>query len=280
MQNEETERLIKRAEEYKKKGMYSEAITELQKLISIHPDSLPAHRCLAETYCRQREIDRAVTEYQNILNLDPNDRESQTMLASLQSLKEQERTAQTGNEGVPVEQTGEQGVTPDIRALEEEEHNTDRRENIPVYEIQNDMDGSDIGIEIPGKLDPVKEGTPSKELEEYRKIVEEHAQDSPLQEDMQKPGKKPGSHDSYNTQGDTDAADKGSAHQHQHGSPEDDRIVISMPTQTMADICVSQELYEKAMDIYNEMLAADPENKTLLQRREELKMLIRIKNKK
>jgi pentatricopeptide repeat protein len=48
----------------------------------------------------------------------------------------------------------------------------------------------------------------------------------------------------------------------------------------MADIYVSQDLYEKAMDIYNEMLAADPENKKLLQRREELKMLMKIKNKK
>lgn len=278
MQNEKTEKLINRAEEYKSKGMYSEAITELQKLISIYPDSLPAHRCLAEVYCRQRKIDRAVTEYQSILNLDPNDRESQKMLASLQSLKEQQGTAQHEDEGVSFGQTGEQGGNPDIQKQGSEEHHTDMRENVPVYEIQNDMDSSDIGIEIPGKLVPVKEGTPSKELEEYRRIVEEHAQESPAQKDRHKSGEEPDNNQSHSTQRDTSR--EVPAHQQQEGSPEDDRIVVSMPTQTMADIYVSQELYEKAMDIYNEMLASDPENRTLLQRREELKMLIKIKNKK
>lgn len=279
MQNEE-KKIIERAEGYKKKNMYSQAIIELQKLISIHPDSLRAHKCLAEIYCRQREIDRAVTEYQNILNLDPDDRESQTMLVFLQFLKEQKGTARAGNQGVSVGRTGGQDVAPDIQAQGEEEHSTDRRENIPVYEIQNDTDSSDIGGEIPRKLVPVKEGTPSKELEEYRKIVEEHAQDSPLQEDTQKPGKQTGAHEPYNRRGDTDADHGVPAHQQQKGSPDNDRIVISMPTQTMADIYVSQDLYEKAMDIYNEMLASDPENKTLLQRREELKMLMKIKDKK
>jgi pentatricopeptide repeat protein len=279
MQNGETEGLIKRAEEYKKKGMYSEAITELQKAIGLLPDNLPAHRCLAEVYCRQKEIARAVKEYQNILNLDPHDKDSRRMLVSLQSLKKQQITAQTGGEGIPVGQKEEQQSAPDIHAQGEEEHGPDKRENIPVYEI-DDVDSSDIGLEIPGKLVPAKEETPGKELKEYRKIVDEHAQEPPLQEDTQNPGKEPGSQESYNTQSDTDGAGEEPSRQEQHGSPGDDRIVISMPTQTMADIYVSQDLYEKAMDIYNEMLAADPENKKLLQRREELKMLMKIKNKK
>jgi pentatricopeptide repeat protein len=280
MQNGETEGLIKRAEEYKKNGMYSEAITELKKAIGLLPDNLTAHRCLAELYCRQKEIDRAVTEYQNILNLDPHDKESRRMLVSLQSLKKQQITAQAGSEGIPVRQIQEQQATPDINAQGKEEHSPVKRENIPVYEIEDDLDISDIGLEIPGKLVPAKEETPSKELEEYRRIVNEHAQETPLQENTQNHCKEPGSQGPYNTQGDTDEAGEDSSRREQHGSPGDDRIVISMPTQTMADIYVSQDLYEKAMDIYNEMLAADPENKKLLQRREELKMLMKIKNKK
>jgi pentatricopeptide repeat protein len=69
-------------------------------------------------------------------------------------------------------------------------------------------------------------------------------------------------------------------HDSQRAGQDVDKIVISMPTKTMADILVSQGCYEKAMDVYNEMLAADPENKKLIQRREELKMLIKIMEKK
>lgn len=57
------------------------------------------------------------------------------------------------------------------------------------------------------------------------------------------------------------------------------RITIAMQTSTMADLLVNQGLYDKAMHIYNEMLSSDPENRTLIRRRRELEMLMKIKGR-
>jgi pentatricopeptide repeat protein len=62
-------------------------------------------------------------------------------------------------------------------------------------------------------------------------------------------------------------------------SASEGRITIAMSTRTMADLLVNQGLYDKAMHIYNEMLSSDPENRTLIQRRRELEMLMKIKGR-
>jgi pentatricopeptide repeat protein len=219
MTNEETEGL-KRAEEYSSKGRFSEAISELEGVLRLNDKNMMAHKMLAETCCRNKDIDRAVEEYDDV------------------------KEADTGGEN-----------------------------DVPVYEINGNINASELGIERPQRLVPVKEGPASREVEEFRKIMKEFSRDglketfkdrpTPAMEEKLEPKEKyMGGHDS------------------QRAGQDVDKIVISMPTKTMADILVSQGCYEKAMDVYNEMLAADPENKKLIQRREELKMLIKIMEKK
>lgn len=59
-----------------------------------------------------------------------------------------------------------------------------------------------------------------------------------------------------------------------------DKISISMHTETMADIFIAQGLYDKAMNIYKERLASDPDNKRIIQKSEELQKLIEKEKKK
>ncbi|MEK6528729.1 MAG: hypothetical protein AABZ36_07615 [Nitrospirota bacterium] len=59
-----------------------------------------------------------------------------------------------------------------------------------------------------------------------------------------------------------------------------DKISISMRTETMADIFIAQGLYDKAMNIYKEILASDSDNKRIIQKSEELKNLIEKEKKK
>ena len=51
---------------------------------------------------------------------------------------------------------------------------------------------------------------------------------------------------------------------------------VILPTETMADICITQGLYHEAMRIYESILSKDPDNKRFLQRRSELKTLISL----
>jgi pentatricopeptide repeat protein len=247
MTNEETEGL-KRAEEYSSKGRFSEAISELEGVLRLNDKNMMAHKMLAETCCRNKDIDRAVEEYEAILRLNPEDRASRTMRDFLTSYREHQD-------------------------IDVKEADTGGENDVPVYEINGNINASELGIERPQRLVPVKEGPASREVEEFRKIMKEFSRDglketfkdrpTPAMEEKLEPKEKyMGGHDS------------------QRAGQDVDKIVISMPTKTMADILVSQGCYEKAMDVYNEMLAADPENKKLIQRREELKMLIKIMEKK
>jgi pentatricopeptide repeat protein len=206
---------------------------------------------------------------------------------------------------VPPEEAATPRATEDIQT--EEEPATDHEfsieagksdDSVPVYEIPEKNDDSELDVELPQTIIPVSEGPVNRELQEFRKIMDTQSQTKPLEKEEQKDDNADGildnsaSADESATTGKPEDAPKdvdGSATDHdssfEAGKPagdeeRDEKIVISMPTNTMADIFIGQGHYNKAMDIYNEMLSSDPDNKKIAQRREELKMLIRISDKK
>ena len=207
---------------YIDKGMLAEAREEFEKVVKLTPDNLLAHKRLAEIYKKQGEDDRAVEQCVIVLGLNPDDEEAQKALQELR---------------------------PEMSDTAPEEGEA---EKTPVYEINEEVDGADLGVEIPEKLLPAGEPV-SPELEEYRKTVEKHIEGSAAKEPQEE----------------QDA-----------GRGEDDTIVISMPTATMADIFISQDLYDKAMNIYKEILSSDPGNEQIMQRHKELQMLIKIKEER
>jgi tetratricopeptide (TPR) repeat protein len=179
----------------------------------------------------------------------------------------------------------------------------------PVYEIPEENNDSELDVELPQTIIPVPEGPVNSELQEFRKIMATESREKPLEEEEQKDDNADGilddsaSADKSATAdlpaeaGESVPMDKSATADKpaQAGEPEDTpkdvdgpepdeerdkKIVISMPTNTMADIFISQGHYNKAMDIYNEILSSDPDNKKIAQRREELKMLIKISDKK
>lgn len=242
---------------YLHKGMLLEARGEFEKVINIIPDNLLAHKRLADIYYKQGEIDRAVEEYQITLNLNPNDEESKAMMLELKPLEEEA-------EPVPSGQTNDSQDSADMPERVSADNHSERTKEIPVYEISEEVSSAELGIEIPEKLTPVSEEPVSKELEEFRKITGAQPEESSTTETMQEQ---------------PDVLPPAEETQENHRDKED-KIVISMPTKTIADIFITQGLYDKAMDTYNEILSSDPENKRIIQRSEELKMFIKLKDKK
>lgn len=249
---------------YLHKGMLSEAQDEFEKVIKLIPNNLLAHRRLADIYYKQEKIDRALAEYQNILNLTPNDEEAKAMILELKPPEERV-------EPMPTGQATDSKDLSDIPEQYSSEKHSEKTKETPVYEISEEVNSAELEIEIPEKLTPVPEEPVSKELQEFRKIMG-------VQPD------KPSTRESVQEQ--SDLLSPAEEIQENHHDKVDttrsqkDKITISMPTETLADIFITQELYDKAMNIYKEILSSDPENKRIIQRCEELKMLIKLKDKK
>ncbi len=97
----------------------------------------------------------------------------------------------------------------------------------------------------------------SQELKEFRRIKEQHSGEGTSEEKPQKQDEK----------------------KVKPVQAAEDRISISMPTETMADIYIGQGLYDKAMDVYKEILSSDPENKQIIRKCGELRMLMESKGR-
>ncbi|MBI5025747.1 MAG: tetratricopeptide repeat protein [Nitrospirae bacterium] len=216
---------------YIHKGMTQEAMEEFEKVVKAVPDNLFAHKRLAEIYHSLGERQKAQNECKIILDLNPGDEEVKTLL---EGLKEEvgEEKAEKAVEPVLSEVSGEEThAVPSEESAEEKEG--------AVYEIYEEVSGSELGIEVPEKLTPVNEEPESEELREFKEALRLKS-------------------------GETIASEEGK-------KPE-----VSISTETMADIFISQGLYDRAMGIYRELLSADPQNSKIIQRREELKMLINL----
>jgi len=69
---------------YIERGMLNEARAEFEKVISAIPDNLYAHKKLAEIYRELGEKDKAIQEFRRVLKLNPMDDLASTSLAELQ----------------------------------------------------------------------------------------------------------------------------------------------------------------------------------------------------
>lgn len=173
---------------YLQKDMLSEAQEEFEKAADLAPDNLLAHKKLADIYYERGETEKALKEYQSIIKLNPVDEEAKVMKLSLENriqetLAHEEKVVESTlrDEAVISSNSGEFQdalVTEQpVPALQGgEDIGTVKIKDIPVYEIDEEVNGAELGIKIPEKLKPVDEGYVTRELEEFRKIVERHSE--------------------------------------------------------------------------------------------------------
>ena len=282
---------------YLQKNMLLEAQGEFEKAVGLAPDNILAHKKLADIYYERGETEKALKEYQSVVRLNPGDEEAKVIKLSLEKRIQETQAHEEKDEAVISSNPGEFQDTlvteqPVPASQGGEDIRTVKIKDIPVYEIDEEINGAELGIKIPEKLKPVDGGYVTRELEEFRKIVQKHSE-KPQAVDLP-----------AGRQGSTLQAEEAPEAQHKEEAdiqdllipegetPEDsgdaeipkkpggDKISISMRTETMADIFIAQGLYDKAMNIYKEILAADSDNKRIIQKSEELQILIENEKKK
>jgi len=264
---------------YLDRDMLPEARDEFEKVVILTPDNYLAHKKLADIYYQQGETDKAFEEYQAVLKIHPNDEEARALMSSLSPAKEGSDTAQSRpkpSEGLAADS----GDLTDRTEPDPAENYPDDTEKIPGYEIHDDVNGADLGIEFPEKLTPVTEGSENEELEHFRKIMEAEQEEPPVSGTVQEQPEEGILSDEPVSASEESPEQVKEAVQTPHDKPKSDKIVVSMRTETMADIFITQDQYDKAMNIYNEILASEPGNERIIQRREELKTFLKLKEEK
>jgi len=210
---------------YLDKGMLSEAGAEFVKVVSAIPDNLYAHKKLAEIYRDLGESDKATEEFRKVLTLNPTDEDAARSLAN------REEKFVVHEEATEI-----------VKAIMKEA----KPHEVPISEEKEDI--KELG-EVPLKAE---EGI-KETFEEQKGILEEEEFIS-----------EKGFEESEIALGDIEEV-------FEKGIFEESPISLSD-----ADSYISQAKYAEALNVYRRILSVEPDNVNVLQRIEELKALLNL----
>jgi tetratricopeptide (TPR) repeat protein len=278
---------------YIERGMLDKACSEFEKVIEAIPDNLYAHKKLAEIYKDIGEKDNAVKEFKTVLRLNPADEWAATSLAEIEG--KPEKPLPEPAEGIIAEprqveekieeEVGEKEIRPvEVPAGEEEIDITELRSEIAetvetegTPEVIAGEQEAEILEQQPQAFKDLEEEPAAASIsEEDMKLWKAHAEEETAEEEtVTEPGELP-EEESFSfesvfrkPQASVEEAEE---------IPEE---VSEQPPITVADAdrYISQEKYSEAMNVYRNLLSAEPDNKQILQRVEELRALLKMLGK-
>ena len=242
------------AEAYKEQGLIDESINVLLEGLARQPEYHSARVALGKAYLRKNMLAEAQAEFEKVVAVVPDNLFAHKKLMGIYynngdfdklekvckvilALNEDDEEASTMLYAISKSQEKEEIIEQQWQEQEEEVDHP----NEQAY-IDEDKEGiSSVQDEKKSEEESHYEVDPSSfNEEEIESIATENAESK-------------------------DNIDKIEV-------PEEKHVIL--PTETMADICITQGLYHEAMRIYESILSKDPDNKKLLQRRSELKTLL------
>jgi tetratricopeptide (TPR) repeat protein len=225
---------------YLDRGMLEEARAEFEKVINAIPDNLYAHKKLAEIYRDLNERDKAVKEFKIVLKLNPMDEWAATNLSDIE-------------EGIKPQPEVTEKVTAEESILSEPKAITEAEEEKPP-EIP-------IGEEVREGVDETFSEILEEEAEtETPEVAEEISEEEPLSfESILK--------EEVAVQEKDKTIKEDKVYEHPHLSMDD------------ADPYITEGKYTEAMNIYRKLLSTEPDNMHVMQRIEELKALLKLLGK-
>ncbi|HTP65749.1 MAG TPA: tetratricopeptide repeat protein [Geobacteraceae bacterium] len=219
---------------YHEKGMNAECRDALEKVIRVTPDNLLALRILSQIYIDAGDISSAEATLQTILVQNPEDVESRMLLSSLK------RIAEVDNRSAVAAQERYDAIGMNG---EEEKGNAD----------PSDLSAEEFCLEPTSDGDvPAMDAIPDEEAEEILELTEADIYEEPLGEE-ESPEELPLNLPFTESVAVTPAF---------AGAERKDPLT----TATLAELYVSQGFPERALEIYRELLAEDPENDELKER--------------
>jgi tetratricopeptide (TPR) repeat protein len=238
------------------RGMLQEAKAEFEKVIGAIPDNLYAHKRLSEIYRDLGERDRAVKEFKTVLKLNPMDEWAATNLSDMEG----------GSKPHPkVQETAKDKETfhfePEaVTEIEEEKSSQPQRvsDEIPVSE--EIIEGLDIApsetVEVAEEAvgDVIEaEELPEEEILSFENIFKES--EIAVESDIRRGGEK------------EEIIKKEEVSEQPSLSIDD------------ADPYITQDKFMEAMNIYRRILSIEPGNMHVMQRIEELRALLKLLGK-
>lgn len=287
---------------YLEKGILDKAKEEFKEVISAIPDNLYAHKKLAEIHKNLVEIDEAVKEFKMVLRLNPGDEEAANSLAELEkgltvkpeipekatsaettSIKpepalEEEKPSEIPFKGQDIEYSSKtffeeekikEGVTEQEKLPEEEMFSSEdilKESGVALEEISEIPDEEEQLSEIP---------FPEEDIEDLSKVLLEADE-----EEIEEGG-----------------AEEEELSEEEVFLPEDifieSEVAIEETPEALkeyvskdlhlsigdADLYISQGNFTDAMDIYKKLLSREPDNVHVLQRIDDMKVLLKLLGK-
>ncbi len=280
---------------YIERGLSDNALAEFEKVIEAIPDNLYAHKKLAEIYKDLGDRDRAVKEFKTVLRLNPADEWAATSLAEIEEKPEkpvpkpvEEKTAEPPppEEAVAEETQMEQpldispgGEERDIaepRSEIAENAETEKAPEIPASEQGKELWEQHAGTfrEIDEK--PSGASISDEDMKLWKAYTEMIGETGAAEEETATKTGQPPEEDSFSFE---DIFRKPQAAVEE--TVEITEEVPEQPALTVgdADRYISQEKYSDAMNVYRNLLSAEPGNRQILQRVEELRGLLKMLGK-
>lgn len=238
---------------YIERGMLDEAKAEFEKVIAAIPDNLYAHKKLAEIYRDLGEKEKAIKEFKMVLKLNPMDEWAATSLAEIEGSPEiqpQEEIEKQSEETIHI------GEEP-FKIEEEKSFEIEEEKPSEISLSKEDMELWKSHLEATKEIEEEEEKTPVISISEenvelwkaHPEAVEE-VQEAIAEAVVEEP----------------ELAVK-------------EKEVPQKPDITEADHYILQGRYLEAINVYKNLLSAEPDNKQILQRVEELKTLLKLLGK-
>jgi len=277
---------------YLERGLPDKARSEFEKVIEAIPDNLYAHKKLAEIYKDLGERDNAVKEFKTVLRLNPADEWASTTLTEIEG--EPEKTVlkraeeiivepRQVEENLPEEPKGVKppDITPGAEETDLSELRSESAEHAETEEAPEaaaSEQETELWEQHVGKFSEIEEEQPSGTSisEEDMRLWKGHTgmieeKEKAEEEAATEPGELP----------EEESVSFEDLFKEPQAAVEDAEEISEQPLITVADAdrYISQEKYSDAMNVYRSLLSAEPDNKQILQRIEELRAFLKMLGK-
>jgi tetratricopeptide (TPR) repeat protein len=253
---------------YLAKGMYALAREEFEFTIKSDPQNLVGYKLLGETFEKQNMYPEAIKHYQMVLDLEPADIELAEKIANLKNVKQLEPepvetkpAAQSEPVVIPSE--------PESKVVEPETPKTEPPAEVPLSSVE--IPSMPEVLQVPEEVPVVPEtavepiAIPPVLAEEPSLQAKEETLPEPLTPVTEHKEEETKETPAISEQPEETSKAPEKAEEVKVPEPESQG-----PTSTLAEIYVQQGFLEKAIDIYKELIAAQPDNEEYKNRMDEL----------
>jgi tetratricopeptide (TPR) repeat protein len=224
------------AEEYRKNGMFDEAVSVLENGLRQQPNYMSARVALGKIYLEKSMLDKALVEFECVVSAIPDNLFSRRKLAEIFLSKGDNESAREHFEAVIALNPADEDAAATLEKLC---NPAPVETNIELPEPDSEP-VSAAAFEVPAHEEYIETESAIPEAPAIPEALETESVDAAVES----------------------------------GYDFHEAIDSEINTESMADVYIAQGVYDKAMNVYERLLDTDKGNRALLQKMSDLKMLM------